>query len=150
MAHSYTNLLYHIVFATKCRTEWIDEALRPNLWAYLGRKVADEGGIALCVNGIADHVHILAKFRPDKSVSQVVSNIKSRSSGWIHRTRADLAAFAWQTGYGAFTLGPVQVPDVRRYIENQEEHHRREPYDQELRMMLKLAGLDVDDRFYWE
>jgi REP element-mobilizing transposase RayT len=150
MAHSYTNLLYHIVFATKGRTEWIDEALRPHLWAHLGKRIADEGGIALSINGIADHVHILAKLRPDKSVSQVVSNIKSRSSGWIHRARADLASFAWQTGYGAFTLGPAQVPDVRRYIENQEEHHRREPYDQELRMMLRLAGLDADDRFYWE
>jgi REP element-mobilizing transposase RayT len=150
MAHSYTNLLYHIVFATKGRTEWIDEALRPRLWAHLGKRISDEGGIALTINGIADHVHILAKLPPDKSVSQVLSNIKSRSSGWIHRTRADLATFAWQTGYGAFTLGPAQVPDVKRYIEKQEEHHRREPYDHELRIMLRLAGLDVDDKFYWE
>jgi len=150
MAHSYTNLLYHIVFSTKNRQEWIDDQLGPDLHAYLGRAVKDMGGIALAVNGVADHVHILAKLRPDKSVSQVLSSIKARSSGWIHRTRPDLAVFAWQTGYGAFTLGPGQVPDVTRYIQNQKEHHRREPYDQELRKMLRRAGLDVDEPFYWE
>jgi REP-associated tyrosine transposase len=150
MAHSYTNLLYHIVFSTKSRQEWIDDQLAPDLHAYLGRAVKDPGGIALAVNGVADHVHILAKLRPDKSVSQVLSSIKARSSGWIHRTRPELAVSAWQTGYGAFTLGPGQVPDVTRYIHNQNEHHRREPYDQELRKMLRRAGLDVEEPFYWE
>src|SRR5438105_1302500 len=99
VAHSYTNLLYHIVFGTKNRTPWIDQALREPLYGKLGGIIKDAGGIPLRINGIADHVHILAKLPPDASVSKVLCDLKSRSSGWVHRKRPDLDMFAWQTGY---------------------------------------------------
>ena len=150
MAHSYTNLLYHIVFATKGRQNWLDKAIRPDLFAYLGQVIGDEGGISLLVNGTSDHVHLLVKLQPDRSVSGVLSNLKSRSSGWIHRERPDLAHFAWQTGYGAFSVGQSQVPRVRRYIQNQETHHKKIPYVEEFRSLLRKSGFAAADEFFWE
>src|SRR5262249_2507573 len=125
MAHSFTNLLYHIIFSTKGRAPWIDAATRPRLHEYLGGVIRGEGGIALLINGVADHVHILAKLRQDKAVSEVLRAVKANSSGWIHRTFPALAEFAWQSGYGAFTVSFSQVERVRQYIRGQEEHHRR-------------------------
>src|SRR5262245_21380121 len=150
MAHSFTNLLYHIVFATKHREPVLNATLRPHLFAYLGAAVRDLGGIALSVNGLEEHVHILAKLRPDISVSNVLQNIKTRSSGWIHRTRPQMATFGWQTGYGAFTVSQSQVDKVRRYIEQQEQHHRKQTFDIELRNILRKNGIDVDEAFFWE
>jgi len=150
MAHSFTNLLYHIVFATKNREPVLDSSLRPDLLAFLGSAIRDEGGIALIVNGVADHVHILAKLRPDIAVSDVLRMIKSRSSAWIHRKVPDLASFAWQTGFGVFSVSQSQVPNVQIYIERQEDHHKRIPYEQELRTLLRKNGLDVDETFLWE
>src|SRR5262249_38955879 len=86
MSRSYTNLLYHLVFSTKERQPTLDAAVRPRLWEYLGGAIRGEGGIALLVNGMADHVHILAKLRQDKAVSDVLRAIKANSSGWIHDT----------------------------------------------------------------
>jgi putative transposase len=123
MAHSLTNLLYHFVFAPKGRQECFDEALRPKLHAHLGRLLKKDGHIALAINSMLDHVHILAKLRSDQAVSKVMERLKSHSSGWIHRNHPELAGFAWQTGYGAFTVSQSQSPVVRKYIERQEEHH---------------------------
>jgi len=96
MPHSYTQLLYHIVYATKSRHPWLAEPIRSRLHAYLGGAIRDEGGTALAIGGVADHVHILARLRQDKAVSAVIGAIKANSSGWIHREFADLAAFEWQ------------------------------------------------------
>ena len=150
MAHSYTNLLYHLVFGTKNRTPWIDQALKANLYAKLGGIIHDVGGIPLRINGIIDHVHILAKLRSDVTISDVLRDLKSRSSGWVHRKRPDLSMFAWQTGYGAFSVGFSQVPAVSRYIDRQEEHHAKEPFDVEIRSMLRRAGLEIDEATFWE
>jgi putative transposase len=150
MSHSYTNLIYHIVFATKNREPLIDASLREPLFDKLGQLIVDEGGITLAVNGMADHAHLLAKLRPDHAVADVVGAIEARATGWVHRKRPDLAAFFWQTGYGAFTVSHSQVQVVLRYIQEQEKHHADRPFDQELRSLLRRNGFDVDDTFYWE
>jgi REP element-mobilizing transposase RayT len=150
MAHSFTNLLYHFVFATKDRQPWLDEALRPCLFAVLGEILKKEGGTALIINGLPEHVHILAKLRPDHRVSEILSDLKSRSSGWIHRTREDLKQFAWQTGYGAFSVSLSQAEIVRGYIANQEEHHRHVPFDVEYVRLLCKHGAEIDERTLWQ
>lgn len=150
MSHSFTNLLYHLVFATKNREPLLDDALRPQLFAQLGAILTKEEATPLIVNGMPDHVHILAKPRPTHRVAAVLSDIKSRSSGWIHRTRPDLQHFAWQTGYGAFTVSESQVEVVRAYIRNQEEHHRRMPVDLEFKHLLRKHGLPVEEQLTWE
>ncbi len=150
MSHSYTNLLYHIVFATKNRQPWLHSDFRPDLYSNIEISVRDQGGIPMAVGGVEDHVHLLAKLRPDRAISDVISSIKSRSSGWIHREIPTLEQFAWQTGYGAFTLGPSATPGVTSYIRHQVERHCRETYEFEFRAMLRAAGFDEHDAEYWE
>ena len=147
MSSSYCNLLYHIVFSTKGREPWLTHAIRPRVHQYLGGAVRDEKGIALIVNGTDDHVHILAKLRQDKAISKLIGELKANSSGWISRTFKEAAGFAWQEGYGAFSVSESQVPTVRHYIERQEEHHRSVSFLEELKVLLKKQGLPFDERY---
>lgn len=98
MSSSYCNLLYHLVFSTKRREPWLTTAIRPRVHRYLGGAIRAEKGIALIVNGPADHVHILAKLRQDKAISKLVGELKANSSGWISRTFENSAGFEWQEG----------------------------------------------------
>ena len=108
---SYTNLLYHIVYATKERAPLITKTLSPKLHAYLGGIVRGLGSIPIEINGVSDHVHLLVKLRPTISVSEFLSKLKSNSSGWAKRqTRG---RFAWQSRYGAFTVSESQVDRVK-------------------------------------
>jgi REP element-mobilizing transposase RayT len=150
MGQSYTQLFYHLVFSTKERRPWLAPEVRSPVHAYLGGAIRDEGGMALVINGTADHVHILARLRQDTAISDVLRDIKVNSSGWIHRTFPELQAFAWQGGYGAFTVSASQVPCVRRYIENQEEHHRKQSFQEEFVALLRKHGIEFDERYLWD
>src|SRR4029077_18663998 len=99
--------------------------------------IQDQKGIALEINGVADHIHILAKVRPDRCISDILRDVKARSSGWIHREFPHLGAFAWQTGYGAFSVGGSQTTAVRNYIRNQQAHHEAESFETEFIKMLE-------------
>jgi REP element-mobilizing transposase RayT len=147
---SHTNLLYHIVFSTKNREPCLEPGMRPRLFEYLGGAVRGEGGTALAINGVADHVHLLVRLRQDKAVSAVVGAIKANSSGWVHRTFPACAGFAWQVGYGAFTVSTSQTGKVRRYIEDQEEHHRVRRFQEEFLAFLKANGIEYDHRYIWD
>src|SRR6266852_7256231 len=144
---SYTNLLYHIVYATKERAPLITKSLRPRLHEYLGGTVRGLGGIALEVNGTADHVHVLTKLRPTISVSDFMSKLKSGSSGWAKRQTA--GRFGWQARFGAFTVSESQVERVRKYIRNQEEHHRKQSFEEEFKVLLRAHRIDFDERHLW-
>jgi REP element-mobilizing transposase RayT len=120
---------------------------RPRIHQYLGGAIRAENGIAIIVNGTADHIHILAKLRQDKAISKAIGELKANSSGWISRTFKEAAGFAWQAGYGAFTVSESQAPKVRRYIERQEEHHRTVSFVEELKVILRAHGLAFDERY---
>jgi len=144
---SHTNLLYHIVFATKERAPLVTNELRPLLHAYLGGIVRSLDGLPLEINGTTDHVHILARLRPTISVSEFMSKLKSSSSGWAKRqTRG---RFAWQSRFAAFTVSESQVERVRHYIRTQEEHHRRHSFQDEFELMLKANRIDFDEHHLW-
>jgi putative transposase len=147
MSSSYCNLLYHIVFSTKRREPWLTSTIRPRIHQYLGGAVREEKGIAMIVNGTADHIHILAKLRQDKAIAKLIGELKANSSGWISRTFEDCAGFAWQEGYGAFTVRGSQLSKVYRYIERQEEHHRRVSFLEEFKILLKAHDLPFDERY---
>jgi REP element-mobilizing transposase RayT len=147
MSSSYCNLLYHIVFSTKDREPWMIPSIRPRIHEYLGGAIRGEGEIALIVNGTADHVHLLAELRQDKAVSKLIGEVKANSSGWISRTFKEAARFAWQEGYGAFTVSESQVPKVRCYIERQEEHHRSISFLEEFKVILRAHGLPFAERY---
>ena len=144
---SYTNLLYHIVYATKERAPFITNTLRPRLHEYLGGMVRGLGGIAIEINGIKDHVHVLAITRPTISVSEFMSKLKSGSSGWAKRQTN--GRFGWQARFGAFTVSESQVERVRRYIRNQEQHHRKHSFEEEFKALLTAHRIDFDAAHLW-
>ncbi len=115
----------------------------------MGGAIRKEGGVALIINGTADHVHILAKMRQDKAVSDIARSIKANSSGWIRDNFADLRRFRWQNGYAAFTVSTSQVPRTHYYIANQEEHHKKRSFKEELRALLRANGIEYDERYLW-
>jgi putative transposase len=124
MPDSYTNLLYHIIFSTKDRRPLITDFYEPRLCEYIGGTIRRLGGICLELNGTEDHVHVLAKLRPDKALSDVLRELKANASGWMHDVFPELNDFSWQRGYGAFTVSQSNVVDVRRYIADQKQHHK--------------------------
>ncbi len=148
--HSYTKLLYHIVFSTKNREPWLEEPLLARVCQYLGGAISGEGGAAVIVNGMPDHVHILARMRQDLALSDVLRAVKANSSGWIHETFPNLAGFSWQGGYGAFTVSASHKGKVRAYIEGQQKHHKRQTFQEEFVAFLTAHGIDHDERYLWE
>lgn len=147
MAQSYTNLLYHIVFSTKDRKPLITNDVRTRLYEYIGGTIRGLGCVMIAIGGIEDHVHVLAKLRPDKSVSDVLRDLKANSSGWMHDVFPELRDFSWQRGYGAFTVSASQVERVRQYIANQEEHHRKQDFRDEFIGLLIKNGIEFDERY---
>ena len=144
---SYTNLLYHIVYATKERAPLMTSALRPRLHEYLGGTVRGLGGIPIEINGTSDHVHLLVRLRPTIAVSEFLSKLKSSSSGWAKRQT--LGRFAWQARYGAFTVSESQVGHVRRYIRNQEKHHCKMSFEEEFKALLRAHRVDFEVAHLW-
>jgi REP-associated tyrosine transposase len=144
---SYTNLLYHIVYATKERAPLITKILRPRLHEYLGGTVRGLGGVPIEINGVADHVHLLVRLRPIISVSEFLSKLKSGSSGWAKRQTA--GRFAWQARYGAFTVSQSRVQQVRNYICNQERHHQKMSFEEEFKVLLRSHGIEFNANQLW-
>ncbi len=147
MPDSYTNLLYHIVFSTKDRQPLITDIHQSRLYDYIGGTIRGLGGISLGINGTEDHVHVLAKLRPDKAVSDVLRDLKANASGWMHDVFPELKDFSWQRGYGAFTVSESNVGKVQDYIARQKEHHQKRSFRDEFIEFLKANGVEYDDRY---
>jgi REP element-mobilizing transposase RayT len=141
MSSTHLSLNYHLVFATKNHVLCLDRTWRGRLHGFLGGCIRTEGGVALAVGGVADHIHILAGLKATHCLADVLRNIKSASSRWVHE-EIGLKPFAWQEGYGAFTVSMSQIPAVRAYIENQEEHHRTKSFREEYLGFLDRHGID--------
>ena len=109
-----------------------------------------EGGVSLGINGCADHIHILARLRQDKAVSEVIRGIKANSSGWIHREFPKLRGFGWQKGYGAFSVSQSQVKKVQRYIASQQVHHQRVSFKEEFVALLIANEIEYDEKYLWD
>ncbi len=144
---SYTNLLYHVVYATKDRAPLITSTLKPRLHQYLGGIVNGLGCIPIEINGVSDHVHLLVKLRPTISVSDFLSKLKANSSGWAKRQTK--GRFGWQVRYGAFTVSESQVEHVRAYIRNQGKHHQKFSFEVEFKALLKSHRIDFDEAHLW-
>ena len=147
MSDSYTNLLYHIVFSTKERRPLITPEYEVRLYDYVGGTIRKIGGISLELNGTSDHVHLLAKLRPDCALSDVLRDLKANATGWMHDVFPSLKDFSWQRGYGAFTVSQSNVAAVRQYIARQKEHHRNISFRDEFIHFLKENDIAYDERF---
>ena len=147
MSSSYTNLLYHIVFSTKDRQPLIAADYQERLYEYIGGTIRGLGGISLAINGTEDHVHVLAKLRPDKALSDVLRDLKANASGWMHDVFPTSQEFSWQRGYGAFTLSPSNLKAVQNYIARQKEHHLSKSFRDEFIEFLQASDLEFDERY---
>jgi putative transposase len=147
MSQSFTNLLYHIIFSTKDRRPIITIDHQPRLYEYIGGIVRGIGGISLGINGMEDHVHLVAKLRPDLALSDVLRELKSNASGWMHDVFPRLSDFSWQRGYAAFTVSQSNLEQVQRYIDHQKEHHRKVSFRDEFINFLKINGIEYDERY---
>jgi REP element-mobilizing transposase RayT len=147
MAQSYTNLIYHFVFSTKDRRPIITGDVKLRLYDYIGGTIRKQGGISLAINGMSEHVHVLAKLRPDKAVADVLRDLKANASGWMHEVFPDLKDFSWQRGYGAFTVSASQVEKVREYIANQELHHSKRSFRDEFIALLVANQVEFEEKY---
>lgn len=146
MSSTYSALYYHLVFGTHNREPLIATAWRNRLHEYLGGTVAGLGGVSKAVGGVADHVHLLISLRPTQQIPDVVRELKKASNEFV-RTEFELPSFAWQDGYGVFSVSPGSIDSVRRYIANQEAHHRTRSFREEWIELLERAGIEYDPRF---
>jgi putative transposase len=136
MANTYTSLHYHVVFSTKNRIRLISEYIEGRVWAFVGGIARKHKMIALQVGGVEDHIHALVTSPPTLSASQIAQFLKGDSSKWIHTEFPTLSDFAWQDGYGAFTVSRSNIPEVIQYIQNQ----RGTPSEENLSRRISSAA----------
>ena len=147
MPSTHTSLHFHLVFSTKDRQKLITESLRDDLYGYLGGIVKKEGGIALAIGGIEDHVHMLIGLIASHRLDYFMRELKASSSGWVRRERDP--GFSWQNGYGAFTVSAGNLDKVKAYIRNQAEHHKSKDFKSEYVELLQLSGIEYDEKYLW-
>ena len=149
MAHTFTDLLVHATFSTKGRMPVLDKQVGPRVFAYMGGIVRELGGKAFAINGPADHVHLQMRLPPTTSVSDAMRIIKTNSSRWANEQRLTRGSFAWQTGYGAFSVSESSRDSVTAYVEEQQAHHRQVDFRAEFEALLRRHGIAYDETHLW-
>jgi len=144
MSHSYSSNRVHLIFSTKNREKRLSEELQPKLWPYMAGIARNHGFEAIKIGGVEDHVHALLLLPPTIPLAKAIQVLKACSSKWLNDTGVAGRNFAWQEGYGAFSVSASQSDDVVRYIENQPAHHARRSYEEEFLDFLKKCGVDYD------
>jgi REP element-mobilizing transposase RayT len=140
--HTYAAIHIHVVFATWNRHAFLHREIRPDLHAYLAGIARNLGIDDVYAGGIEDHVHLLGRFSPSQSTSDLVGQIKKSSGDWI---RERIPHFRWQRGFGAFSVSPDRVRSVQRYVMRQEEHHRRRTFCEEIERLCADLGVSIAD-----
>jgi len=142
MAHSRTVIYVHCVWSTHRRRNLVPQKLLSELWSYFVGIGRNKRIPVLAAGGMPNHVHLAISLPPTKAVAEVISTFKANSSRWLKQR--GVRGFEWPTGYGAFSFGMAQLDQVRRYIDHQEEHHKKSTYEEEFLDMLRRAGIEFD------
>ena len=151
MPQSLAKILVHTVFSTKDRRPFLrDAAWREELHRYLGGILNQLDCQPIIVGGVADHVHLLSTLSRTIAPAEMVKEIKRGSSLWIKTKSRDLQEFAWQSGYGMFSIGFSQIETVQEYIAGQEQHHEKISFQDEFREFLKRYAVAFDERYVWD
>lgn len=150
MSQSLAKIYVHIVFSTKQREALIDEEIGSELYKYLNTVLLAIGSSAVNIGGMPDHVHVLTQLSKTHSLSDHIEEIKKRTSKWIKTKGVQYEGFAWQAGYGAFSVSQSQVPVVTEYIRNQKKHHQKLSFQDELRQFLDKYQVDYDEKYLWD
>ena len=151
MPQSLAKVLLHLVFSTKHRQPFLQSpSVRQSLHAYVVGIFANLDCPSLIVNSVEDHIHVLFRLSRTESIARVVEEVKKSSSAWIKTQDACLGGFYWQSGYAVFSVSQSSVPRVKRYIADQEEHHRKLSFQDELRVLLRKHEIEFDERYVWD
>ncbi len=150
MAQSLANVLIHLIFSTQGRRPFIHPNIAPHLYAYMVGSARQYNVMVYEIGGIEDHIHLLFSLPRTLSLSKCVEEIKKGSSKWM-KTQGDCYQdFAWQNGYGAFSIGQSNVDALRAYIQNQKQHHQRLSFQDELRQFLEKYKVKFDEKYIWD
>ena len=149
MSHTFHRITYHVAFSTKDRAPLMEAAVQKSLYAYMASVINNEFGFARLINGTEDHVHILADLRPAAAPADMLNRVKTFSSRWLKKTHPLKEKFAWQKGYGIFSVSSSLIPKAVKYIRDQKEHHRNVTFKEELINFLKRHKIDYDERYLW-
>jgi putative transposase len=150
MSQSLHVLSVHIIFSTKERRPWLSKDIRNRVWAYQSRILQNLECCSISIGGVDDHVHVLCNLSKKTAPMKVLEVLKKDSSKFVKTLREDLAPFHWQDGYGLFSVSPSHVEAIRQYILNQEEHHKKETFQEELLRIVKKYQVPCDERFLWD
>ncbi len=150
MANTYTQIHLQFVFAVKYRKALILPDWKERLYQYITGIIQHNEHKMLQINGMPDHIHLFIGMRPTQSVSSLIQNVKTESSKWVNDSRLCSSPFAWQEGYGAFSYSKSHVPDVIRYIQNQEMHHQKETFRDEYMKLLKAFEVEYDEKYIFK
>ncbi len=149
MPQSLSNVLLHVIFSTKDRAPFLQDAkLRTELHGYLIGTLRQIECPSLAVGGVADHVHVLCRLSRTKTIASLIEDLKTESSKWVKQQGVD--DFYWQSGYAAFSVSASNIEQVKRYIKNQEIHHRTQAFQDELREFLRKHEVEFDERYVWD
>jgi REP element-mobilizing transposase RayT len=140
----------HVVFSTKGRQAWISADIAERLYSYIGGIVRAEKGVLYDAGGIEDHVHLYLRWRTDGCISDLMRAVKARSTLWLHDPFPKLSEFASQEGYSVFSVSKSQESAVKKYIANQAEHHKKEDFKSELLKLLRMHGVEFDERYVFD
>ena len=147
MAQTLVNILVHVIFSTKERRHLIKAEVQPSLYAYMAGTLKNLDSPCLAIGGTSNHIHVLMALSKNAATSDVVGELKKSSSKWLKTQGLPYAHFAWQEGYGAFSIGQSQVAVLKRYIARQEEHHKTKSFEAELLETLRKYEVTYDERY---
>lgn len=150
MANTYTQIHIQTIFAVQNRQSLIQQKFREELYKYITGIIQSHEHKLLQINGMPDHIHILFGMRPGQSLSDLMKQVKQDSSKWINNKGVISGRFSWQAGYGAFSYSKSQVPNVIRYIQNQEKHHQKMTFEEEYLTLLKTHLVEYDERYIFK
>ncbi|MDB5348301.1 MAG: Transposase [Schlesneria sp.] len=150
MPQSLANIYIHLIFSTKERVPYLADKWRPDLHAYMATVLANLNSPAVLINSVEDHAHILFNMGRTVTLAQVVEDVKKSSSKWVKTQSSKLARFAWQAGYGGFSVSASKVSTVTNYVRKQEEHHRVKSFQEEFRAFLTKHKIEFNERYVWD
>jgi putative transposase len=150
MPQSFVSLYFHVIFSTRFREPLLVGELPTGLYKYMGGYLRNRNSKLVGAGGTPDHVHLLVSLHQQVAVADLLRGMKASASNWVHENYENLAGFAWQHGYGAFSVSYSNVPDVQDYIDRQVEHHRHKSFQEEFIEFLNRHDMPYDERYLWE
>jgi len=150
MSQSLAKIYVHIVFRTKNNAFRFPKEIQKELYAYMATILKGVESPAIIIGGMPDHIHILCVLSKNYALKKIVEEVKKYSSKWLKTKDDKLSKFSWQNGYGAFSVSQSQVDVVKKYIQNQEEHHRKKSYREEVTVFLEKYKVDYNNDYFWD